>query len=399
MRVLHVSTSLIGGAGIAARRLHESLLLQGIESDVLTLTSLTGQDQKFIQVLNRSFLTRIRSIVLTSFQKNVISKRGDYVTPLSLNLIGTSKVQGFNPDILHIHSTYNLLNEKFLENINRVKIPIVITLHDQRFFTGGCHYSGSCTNYESDCTKCPQVKKVFRPVIARSFLRMRNSIPENSNIVIVTPSKWLGQMSQDSLMFKTLRHEVIHNPIPAMSKLGIKAKTQNSRSIVGFIASDLNNPLKNLRNLLLALKNFDVPNTSIELHLAGSGDIDFSFEHITISQKIIRTERELVDFYSGLSCLVVPSFQDNSPNVIGEALMCGTKVIGANSGGIPELLDHDIDLIFDPDKPENIASVLAKNLIPYNKTELREVAVKTFGYSSIGESYQKLYESIVLIES
>jgi glycosyltransferase involved in cell wall biosynthesis len=399
MRVLHLSTSLLGGAGIAARRLHESLLLQGIESHVLTLTSLLEQDQKSIQVLSRSYLTRTRSKFLTGFQKDVISKKGDYVTPLSLNLIGIQNVEEFKPDILHIHSTYNLLNENFLEDINRLKIPIVITLHDQRLFTGGCHYSGPCTNYESDCINCPQVKKVFRPIIARSFLRMRNSISENSNVVVVTPSKWLGQMSQNSLMFKTMRHEVINNPIPEMRILGSKAETQNTKSIVGFIASDLNNPLKNLKNLLIALKNLDIPNTSIELQLAGSGNVNFAFEHIPISQKTVRSERDLLDFYSSLTCLVVPSFQDNSPNVIGEALMCGTKVIGANSGGIPELLDHGVDLIFDPHNPKSIASVLMKNLIPYNKTELREAAVKTFGYSFIGESYQKLYESIVLIES
>ena len=39
--------------------------------------------------------------------------------------------------------------------------------------------------------------------------------------------------------------------------------------------------------------------------------------------------------------LVVPSYADSCPNTVMEGLYCGIPVIGANRGGIPEILNHD----------------------------------------------------------
>jgi len=53
-----------------------------------------------------------------------------------------------------------------------------------------------------------------------------------------------------------------------------------------------------------------------------------------------KPRNELVDLYQHASVCVVPSLWDNSPNVIYEAMACGTPVIATDVGGIPELVDH-----------------------------------------------------------
>ncbi len=51
-----------------------------------------------------------------------------------------------------------------------------------------------------------------------------------------------------------------------------------------------------------------------------------------------KPRHELVELYQQASVVVVPSRWDNSPNVIYEAMACGTPVIATKVGGIPELV-------------------------------------------------------------
>jgi glycosyltransferase involved in cell wall biosynthesis len=58
--------------------------------------------------------------------------------------------------------------------------------------------------------------------------------------------------------------------------------------------------------------------------------------------------------------LVVPSrWEDPSPLTIGEGMASGVPVVAARRGGIPELLG-DAGVLFDPDRPEELASVLTR---------------------------------------
>ena len=58
------------------------------------------------------------------------------------------------------------------------------------------------------------------------------------------------------------------------------------------------------------------------------------------------SDRELSDFYQSIDLLIVPSLQDNSPSVIGEALASGIPVYGSDVGGIPENLEKFEQYVF-----------------------------------------------------
>ena len=53
-----------------------------------------------------------------------------------------------------------------------------------------------------------------------------------------------------------------------------------------------------------------------------------------------RPLNELPQWYRAASVLVLPSRSEGIPNVILEALACGTPVIASRVGGIPEILDE-----------------------------------------------------------
>src|SRR5699024_6324501 len=47
--------------------------------------------------------------------------------------------------------------------------------------------------------------------------------------------------------------------------------------------------------------------------------------------------------YNAADLFVSPSLQDNLPNTIMESMSCGTPCIGFNTGGIPQMIDHQIN--------------------------------------------------------
>jgi len=55
----------------------------------------------------------------------------------------------------------------------------------------------------------------------------------------------------------------------------------------------------------------------------------------------------MAEIMSAIDVLVVPSTEDNSPSVVGEALFAGASVVGSDTGGIPELIEYKKEKIFE----------------------------------------------------
>jgi glycosyltransferase involved in cell wall biosynthesis len=69
----------------------------------------------------------------------------------------------------------------------------------------------------------------------------------------------------------------------------------------------------------------------------------------------------LLEHYSSADLAVIPSFWDNSPNTVYEAMAFGLPLIGAAVGGIPELIvDGETGFLVSPGDSESIARYLKK---------------------------------------
>ena len=51
-------------------------------------------------------------------------------------------------------------------------------------------------------------------------------------------------------------------------------------------------------------------------------------------------EKKIASIYNSVDTFVLPSLEDNLPNTIMEAMACGVPCVGFNTGGIPEMIDH-----------------------------------------------------------
>ena len=145
-----------------------------------------------------------------------------------------------------------------------------------------------------------------------------------------------------------------------------------------------------------------------KLILIGDGPQREDLEAFVRSNKIdnvhfagLKGGDELKEMVSKAKFVVVPSeWYDNSPLVIYESASMGKPVIGADIGGIPELIDHEITgLVFSPGDSVELASRI--NFLLDNPKIIKEysrnarVKAETefgpkFHYEEIMKMYQKL---------
>jgi len=196
MKVAQITTSLTGGAGIAAVRLSEALNSQGVDSTLLSQRSHDGK-------------TSVASKLLTAFQRSFIQAGEDLITTISKTEILLNILDEY--DIIHFHATYNLVRTDDLVSLAD-KRKIVLTMHDQRAFTGGCHYSYSCTLFRQECEKCLQVNKPFKALVQLEK-KNQNRLINHKNVHLVSPSRWLADLAEECVS-EGNRVFILNNPIP-----------------------------------------------------------------------------------------------------------------------------------------------------------------------------------------
>lgn len=382
MKIAQITTTLEGGAGIAAIRLSEALNFVGLDSSIV---SQRGHNNK----------TNIGSKVTTLLQKSVVQSSANLITTFSKTTIEKSQLKDF--EILHFHSIYNLIGTQELYRLSKVK-PIFLSLHDQRLLTGGCHYSGKCENFKGSCSHCPQVRRVFQRFVQKEKTSVNNLL-RNPSVQFIAPSQWLAEMAGRIILDKSNVH-VLRNPIPSVSVFSQdKAKVifgiESSKFVIGFVSVHLNNPLKGLKDLVNALKLLP-SNVQNHIHLLLVGKSSVELDGLTISSSNIQFNHENseVNCYSPMDLLVVPSRQDNSPNVVGEALMSGVRVLGSQVGGIPELMmEFNCPAIDTTDPRKFSLQILEEIKVKYSRENLAVRASEVFGYKQVGNSLKKLYEA------
>ena len=401
MRVLHLSTSSSGGAGVAALRTHNSLTRLGVQSSFLSNNFVDLQPDRNIALKNK--LINLTSSSVTFFQANVVQKTAELTTPISVNKLQTSKILREQFDLIHIHAFYNLLNSKSILRLSSSGFPIFLTMHDQRLFTGGCHYSGDCEKFKVGCQKCPQVNPGLGKLVENSFNKAKENLAEIKNLSLISPSRWLANFAKESTILKDRSVHVVKNPIPDIYKSSQVDKWRSERGfsdktlLIGIVSANLDNPYKGIDLFVEVLNRIgqDLKSREIMILFIGKGKVSKLSNLVPHRVVEVQSDMEMSSILASLDGLVVPSTQDNSPNVIGEALMAGVQVIGTDVGGIPEMLKSGLGEIFrsgDSVQLENLILNMKRNC---TRAQTRERAAKIYGQEIIGQEIIRLYSNSI----
>jgi len=343
MKVVHLSTTISGGAGRAATRSVEALNQNGIEAILLDRNSELHSLRR--HAFFRSTLISKSSSIITGMQSKIVQRGDELMTPLSLDFLTHHEervkfLEGF--DIIHMHAFFNFFSIRKLQSI-LPNVPKVVTLHDERLLTGGCHYATTCNGLQDNCNRCPKSRIVTRPIVR--LIKKKESIFWSTNkskdIKLVLPSEWLQGRVKTVSEFAKLGTEVIHNCVPeAFFRSRRVRPSSNSNALrIGFVSTHINSPYKGFEFFKEAIEEFaSTQEVKVTAVLITSARIEIeSSPKVEWQLMSPKNDKDYITILDSIDVVCVPSVIDNSPNVVIEALARGIPVLASDSGGTGEI--------------------------------------------------------------
>lgn len=399
MKILHLNTFAQGGAAKACIRLHQGLLEQGVDSNILFLEGqdinipksssvqkqYTGNFNKFVTDQRLIFNKVITQVKLKKYEK------GEEIFAFLYSLIDIMKHPMYKEaDIVNLHWVTGLLN--FNKFFKQNKKPLFWTLHDKAPFTGGNHYDSFFP------------LKSYETIIKKNYKKKQRLYRTQKSVDVVSPSKWLKNESEKSKIWNDAVHHLIpygldqsiftnHDIDLSRRVLGLP----NNKKIILFVADSITQPRKGLQFLLDAIKNINREDLIV---CTVGGIIDTTPElPELINLGYIGDERLMGLVYSAADIFVIPSLEDNLPNTVLESLMCGTPVIGFNVGGIPDMIEDGVNgkLCYKIDSA-NLREIIIQflnNNVTLNRNQIREKAITCYALEKQAKSYINLYKKVL----
>jgi len=177
---------------------------------------------------------------------------------------------------------------------------------------------------------------------------------------------------------------------------------------VGFVGRL--SPEKGLSNFLRALALITAEFPQLEAYVVGTGELlpnvlDFARSFGLKNRLHIPGnvgQDSLPGLYARMKVLVIPSYTEGLPNVMLEAMACGTLVLATRVGAIPDVIEHRMNgFLLDDNSPESIAGGV-RAILGMPTEELDQVARRaeatvrqTFGLLASVDRYRRIVREIL----
>ena len=411
MKVIHLSFSdIIGGAARSSYRIHHSLLKAEIDSRMWVNKAKTDDQtiEKPTGIIER-ILTELRSPLISNSLVRILKTKNMIIhSPSVLKSRWIKLINASDADIVHLHWIQNEMLS--ISDIGKIKKPIVWTLHDMWAFCGAEHYT-------QDHRWRDGYQNNNRPAYESGFDLNRWTWKRKEKfwktpIQIVTPSKWLAECVNKSKLMHNWPVNVISYPIDTDFWKPISKKIM--RELLGlpkdvplllFGAFDSDKDQRKGYDLLLsALENLkDQPKFhDVELVVFGQNKPKLPTKHAVPIHYMgkIHDDESLRAIYNSADVMLIPSRQDNLPNIAVEAHACGVPVISFNVGGLPDIIEHQkTGYLAKPFEIEDLTNGILWFLSHPDKKHLnnytREQAVLKFSQKKVAEEYFNIYKNLL----
>lgn len=286
-------------------------------------------------------------------------------------------------DIIHLHWVVKFLDwKKVFADSNK---HFVWTMHDMNPFSGGEHYK---TGYNHEFA--------FQSL---SNIRNKCKYISETKINLISPSQWLANLASLSAVFKNKPLRVIRNPVDTKifeirgdNHIRTDYGIAPGKKILMFIAENPDDVRKGFTGLLKAVSALKEKNN---LHLLIVGKA-IDTQTLNISHTLtgtINDEFKLSEFYNAADVFIIPSLEDNLPNTVSEALLCGTAVAGIRTGGISEMV-HDGINGYLSDNSDSLAVAVEKCLKHnFKREEIRNQTLSELSPEKLFSEFLEIYKS------
>ena len=426
MVVNHFNTFPYGGAAIAAKRLHRQLNAVGVESrflyhindrdgDVGDLEESSGylrSSSPLRNAIGRFFEKRRVKKIRADFDRYLSDRNSDLELFSMAELVEKSELnpRQFENQIVHLHwLAFAVDYPSFFSSIAD-STPVVWSLHDMAPMTGGCHYSNGCEKFKTSCGQCPQLNSDLRNDLSRKGFRIKKRSLAPTNLTVVTPSRWMLELAMQSPVFPiSTRFEHIQLGFDLSAYRPINKRqarealsASRDRTVIGFGAESIANHRKGFDLLLDALARLDCKD-QVECFVFGSGELGADANDLPPIRNfgVIVDEDQMANFYSSCDVVIVPSREDNQPQVGLEAMACGTPVVGFDVGGIGEYVrPGKTGLLADAENAADMSRQIGTlvgdaDLRKAMSVRCREMMESEFDIVKQAEKYAQLYRELL----
>jgi len=163
--------------------------------------------------------------------------------------------------------------------------------------------------------------------------------------------------------------------------------------------------MKGVEYLISAAKDLIPLYSNLKLVIVGDGDAREEYGRMasSIKENVIFTgyRSDAYRFMCAADIVVLPSLCEGCPNIVLEAMACGTPVIASRAGAVPDIIENDrTGIIIEPKDLEGLKRALVQlieNLELARKMgeQGRERIENCFTWDAICKKLENFYEDIV----
>jgi len=392
-----------GGAAVAASRLADGLVESGV--DVTRVVSKRdGQVHRW-----KTQELHVEHGLPSRFARRIVSDAlGDELHQQAIRRELARELRVLQPDIINIHNIHGAdWSPEILQTCLEVA-PVVWTLHDMWSFTGRCAYNYSCpkflTGCDADCPTPREYPALAPDRIQPAWEKRRKLFAAHPEVCAVAPSQWLARTAQSGF-WSEHRVEVIpyglnletFAPLDrAQSRRELGLTTSGPVLLVS--AMDFTDRRKGLDLLAAAIESF--AGERLTLLTMGKGTFSIPGAEV-VHLGLITDERRQRCAYSAADLLVHPARADNLPNVLLEAMACGTPTLTFSVGGMPDAVRPGVtgwlaDEVSAPALETTLRTALASVAGNVNLREsCRAVAEAEYSLPIQAQRYRALFSELL----
>ena len=425
MRIINISYTDQGGAGIAVSRTHQRLKELGYDSYLFladdikeaeknTVEGIQG-GKKIVNLFKRivkAFTSRILQYAyrVGVKKKQQVPDRYCFFSKSELNKISIQKIleNVADGDIVILYWLgLGLMNSaNIVELANKAKIRLYWYALDMAAVTGGCHYFWECTGYLNDCSNCPALEPGNKQFANKQFTVKKKNLDKISITLLASSDIGVNAFEKAAIKFSSyhklpyaintdafdvgaanpdlaaVNYKIFFN---AQNKYDIRKGWEYFKTMIVLLDMVLD---RNENNRIVDLISVDIEN---------HGQHFKELKHIRICDAggHKNSDSELATLYQQSDLFICTSVEDLSPLMVNESLLCGVPVIAFDNASNREyIIDNENGIlvkIFDTHKMAEVVGEIILGKIKFNSSEkIRESVIELHRTEDWHRTFKKL---------
>lgn len=325
------------------------------------------------------------------------------------------KLPPLKPDIVHCHNLHGgYFDLRFLPRLSH-QVPFIVTLHDAWLLSGHCAHSFDCERWKTGCGLCPDLSiypSIRKDATSYNWRRKRD-IYAQSRLYVATPSRWLMQKVEQSILAPAIiGTRIIPNGVDL--SVFLPAEKARIREEVGLpqdamvilftangICRNIWKDYQTMRNAICIVSEYLRDQKVIFLAL---GEDAPSEQIAQASVQFIPYQTDphaVARYYQAADIYIHAARAEVWGLTITEAMACGTPVVATEVGGIPEQIDDNVSGFLTPPgdsktMADRIIRLLThKDLRQQMGKQAAAIARKRFDLNRQVEDYLAWYQDIL----